>query len=600
MHNDSSRREQEVSLRPVTSDADAERPWPPGPRLIPKIPPWWDKAWSALRLDFIGIVFATLFFALSVTPSLLPRDWLYQGLVSGIMAAAGYGIGVLLGWLTKKLVLPRIVLSPPLPNLLSGLKIGVVVVAILTSILMLTFSAGWQRELEVVMGLEETATSAYLRTGGLSLLISALIIMVSRLLRIWARWTADEIGRRINIPGALATFLGGVVVGVLIITLVNGVLVRGFFAASNLAFSGRNDADKPGVVQPEAPQRSGSPESLIPWETLGRQGRAFAGGGLTAERLEQETGENAIEPVRVYVGLETASSPEVQAALAVAEIERAGAFDREVLVVATTTGTGWVNGTAAQAIELMYRGDTAIVATQYSFLPSALSFLGDREKVAESAITLFDAVHEAWAALPPRSRPDLLVYGESLGSQGSEAAFDGLADIRSKVDGALWVGPPHSNRIASQLIQRRDPGSLALAPRYADGLIVRFGASSEHLRDVDDQSWLSPRILYLRHPSDPVALWTPDLAFSRPDWLSEPRPPEVFPHMRWWPLVTLAQVSADLVNANAAPVGFGHNYGSFVLDGWVAIAKPRGWTQEDTDATREILTRVVPDAMATP
>ena len=36
-------------------------------------------AWGLLRLDFTGIGFGALFFCLSLTPSLLPRDWLFQG-----------------------------------------------------------------------------------------------------------------------------------------------------------------------------------------------------------------------------------------------------------------------------------------------------------------------------------------------------------------------------------------------------------------------------------------------------------------------------------------------------------------------------------------
>ena len=51
-------------------------------------------AWRLLRLDFTGIAFAALFFCLSLTPSLLPRDWLFAGLIGGITRPIGYGIGV--------------------------------------------------------------------------------------------------------------------------------------------------------------------------------------------------------------------------------------------------------------------------------------------------------------------------------------------------------------------------------------------------------------------------------------------------------------------------------------------------------------------------
>ena len=41
-------------------------------------------AWSLLRLKFVGVAFGAVFFCLSLTPSLLPRDWLFQGLIGGV------------------------------------------------------------------------------------------------------------------------------------------------------------------------------------------------------------------------------------------------------------------------------------------------------------------------------------------------------------------------------------------------------------------------------------------------------------------------------------------------------------------------------------
>jgi len=39
-----------------------------------------------------GLTGALIFYCLSLTPSLLPRDWLFQGLIGGINVAIGYGI----------------------------------------------------------------------------------------------------------------------------------------------------------------------------------------------------------------------------------------------------------------------------------------------------------------------------------------------------------------------------------------------------------------------------------------------------------------------------------------------------------------------------
>jgi uncharacterized membrane protein len=295
-----------------------------------------------------------------------------------------------------------------------------------------------------------------------------------------------------------------------------------------------------------------------------------------------------VAPIRVYVGLDSAGDPPSRADLAVAELRRTGAFGRAAIVVVTTTGRGWVNAVAAEAVELLYGGDTAIVATQYSYLPSWLSFLLDRERSKESGRAVLDAVQAAVAALPEEDRPRLLVYGESLGSQGSEAAFTSLADIRAQTDGVLWVGPPSSNVLWRALVDRRDPGTTEVAPVYASGLLVRFADSVADLRRPGT-AWLEPRILYLQNASDPIVWWTPDLLFDRPDWLDETRGADVHPAMTWFPLITFLQVSADLTHAKEVPDGHGHNYGDLILDGWVAVAAPEGWTARDTGRVRRVL-----------
>jgi uncharacterized membrane protein len=191
----------------------------------------------------------------------------------------------------------------------------------------------------------------------------------------------------------------------------------------------------------------------------------------------------------------------------------------------------------------MYGGGTAIVATQYSYLPSWLSFLLDRSRSEEAGRLLFDAVHARIEELPENARPRLLVYGESLGSHGSEAAFTTLTDIRAQADGVLWVGPPNSNRLWQALVERRDPGTREVEPVYSGGRVVRFAGDPDDI-GRPPTPWYAPRILYLQHPSDPIVWWSPELLFRRPDWLAEPRGVDVSPGMSWYPVVTFWQVSA--------------------------------------------------------
>lgn len=80
-----------------------------------------------------------------------------------------------------------------------------------------------------------------------------------------------------------------------------------------------------------------------------------------------------MEPIRTYVGLQGAETPEERARLALAELKRAGGFDRSVVVIVTPTGTGWIDPAALTALEYLHHGDVASVAVQYSYLNSPLS-----------------------------------------------------------------------------------------------------------------------------------------------------------------------------------------------------------------------------------
>src|SRR4029450_13230183 len=223
------------------------------------------------------------------------------------------------------------------------------------------------------------------------------------------------------LPRRVARPLGVVVVTVLIVFLVNGVLFQGLVDAMNSAFSVKDDGTEEGAVEPTASERSGSPASLVPWDDLGLQGRNFVGKGPTPGQL-------------------AAVSRRPRAAPAARELARAGGFDRSVLVVVTTTGTGWVDPAASDSLEYEFDGDTAMVAMQYSYLPSWMSFLVDQVKARDAGGALFDAVYGVWAQLPPDARPQLYVFGESLGTFGGEAAFRGVAGIGNRKDGGVWGG----------------------------------------------------------------------------------------------------------------------------------------------------------------
>lgn len=549
-------------------------------------------AWSLVRLDFAGIAVGALFFCLSLTPSLLPRDWLFAGLIGGINAAIGYGIGLLLGKALYRFALRNRTWWPPSKRTLYWLKALVVTGAATASVLMLIPAAAWQRQVSALMGMEGPATLGYLRTLIIAVAVGAALLATARLLRDTVRLLARWFIRRWHLHREVAQFIGTAIVVVLVVMLVNGVLYRGFLAGASRVFQPQNTTTREGVSQPTEPERSGSPESFAAWDTLGYQGRNFVASGPRTAELEKLNGAPAREPIRVYAGLHTAESDDQRIAVLLSELERTHAFDRKLLVIVPTTGTGWVNPVAARALELMYNGDTAMVGMQYSYLPSWISFMGDRKKSMDIGRLMIDAVQERWAQLPPEHRPKLVLYGESLGSMGGQGAFGWLPDIsRMGFSSVLWVGPPNASPLWRGLTARRDPGTPQARPRYDNGRTVRFSEAANAAEIADDTAapWEGTRVLFLQHPSDPIIWWSTDLLFSEPDWLVEPPGTDRTASMRWYPIITFWQVAADITNASSVPAGHGHNYGESVLDGWAAVAPPEGWTPEDTERIRVAL-----------
>lgn len=552
-----------------------------------------ERALRWLRLDLTGVAAAALFFCLSLTPSLLPRDWLSGGIIGGINAAIGYGIGIVVGSLVRWMFLRGRRWWPLARRRRLGLQAAVIAVSIGASLLMVIPAAAWQRQIAAIMGIDGPPTVAYLRTVAVALATGGLLIAVARVVKNAATALARQMIRRWNINDEVATFIGTAIVVALIIVLVNGVLLQGLIAGARTVFQPQNTATRAVVEPPTEPEKSGSATSFAAWDTLGFQGRNFVGTGPDAAELTGLNGRPAKEPIRIYAGLLTAPTLESQVAVLLSELQRTHAYDRKLLVIIPTTGTGWVDPIAARSIESMYNGDTALVAMQYSYLPSWISQLADRQKAVQAGRALVDAVHQRWLQWPASRRPRLALYGESLGSLAGQGAFGYLPDIvEMGFTSVLWVGPPNQSRLRQAITERRDPGTPEVQPRYDNGRTVRFAqaASAAEIAAVAAPPWQGTQVLFLQHASDPVVWWSPDLLLNEPDWLAEPPGFDRSPAMRWYPVVTFFQLSADMAgnvtDSTGAPPGHGHQYGDLQLDGWVAVAAPPGWTPADTDRVR--------------
>src|SRR5512132_4592931 len=242
---------------------------------------------------------------------------------------------------------------------------------------------------------------------------------------------------------------------------------------------------------------------------------------------------------------------------------------------------------AASSLEYLHRGNTALVGLQYSYLPSWVSFLVDRDEAAEAGVALYRHVHRRWAQLPAGDRPRLVIFRESLGSFGAEAAFRGsdgtasLANLVAGSDGALFTGPTASNRIWDQFTDGREPGTPVWRPVHDGGTKVQFANRPADLERADE-AWRHPRVLYVHHPSDPVGNATVEAFWRRPEWTDRPQGYDVPARAGWYPIVTGLQEVADLIAGFGATSGYGHNYGIDFVTGWAAVVPPEGWTAADS------------------
>jgi uncharacterized membrane protein len=250
-------------------------------------------------------------------------------------------------------------------------------------------------------------------------------------------------------------------------------------------------------------------------------------------------------------------------------------------VIITPTGTGWVDPAAIDSLEYLYRGDIASVAQQYSYLSSFLSLLVDPDYGEENARALFFEVYGHWRSLPESQRPKLYLHGLSLGAMNSERSADVFEILGALPSGALWSGPPFTSRHWRNLIKARNAGSPAWLPEYRDSSCIRF--MNQNGSPVPaDTPWGPMRIVYLQYASDAVAFFDVRDAYRAPDWMYEPRGPDVSPALRWYPIVSMMQSALDMLFANKAPMGYGHVYApAHYIDAWIQVTGIQDWPAGD-------------------
>jgi uncharacterized membrane protein len=534
----------------------------------------------ASSFSTVGLIVGLGLACISLTPSMLPRAVLVQGVLAGLVFALGYGIGATLHEIWKYMGLKS----------LKGKTARFVTwffacALILTAIYMLGKMANWQNSIHLLMEMDEIETAYPLTVVSIAVGTALVIVLTFRLILFIAAKVINGIARLL--PRRVAIVLGLAVVGYALVSLTTGVLLRSALHGLDNTFAALDRVLDDKYDPPEDDLASGSARSVISWDDIGRNGKRFVLYGPGQTDITKLLGREAKHPIRVYAGYNSGDGLEERARLVLDELKRIGGFERSMLIVAVPTGTGWLDPAAVDTVEYLHAGDTAIVGLQYSYLPSWLTLLVEPEASSRAAKAMFDAVYGHWSSLDPDKRPRLYLHGLSLGAFGSADTVDFLTILSDPIDGALWSGPPFPSKFWHTITNGRHSDSPQWLPVFRDSSVIRF-MNQDGFPDLVDAQWGPFRVVYLQYASDPMTFFSFDLAYMEPDWLGPDRGPDVSPDLKFYPLVTFLQVAFDMIVSTGVPSGYGHNFAAnHYIDAWIEVTAPRNWSAADTKKLKE-------------
>ena len=565
----------------------------PGVRMrgLRRLPP-------SFRAGLIGAEVATWG---AVSPSLLPHSWWATAANVGVLQGIGHGFatGASLALRPTGTNANRGPLPVPVRVAMTGMTLGVFVTSLRRRV----------RQEELVESDDVFKISSQLLGITLGTLGYGAVLLVGDAIQSFIDAINELLGKKL--PPVASWPLAIVGGGAVLVVAGDRMVVRRFVERASRQALELDREFMRGADQPRRPERSGSPESLVDWNTMGRQGRAVVAGGPRKEDIQRLLGGEAMEPIRIFVGLDTEHDQDPDfaemAAVAVQEMHRTGAFERGHIAVMSAAGTGWINDFHTSGFEFVTRGDSAIVAMQYSYLPSAYSYLADRTNPVRSSRVLIEAIRRELDTLDPDSRPKLYVGGESLGAYGVSDAFETVDEFLTQTAGGVFTGTPGFAHNYSELTKHRAKGSPQRLPLIDGGRHVRFTAHPAHIRhdfrgEAYAHPWEEPRYVFAQHASDPVVWWEPNLAWRAPDWLKEPgsrgvpapraQHLDALDTMRWMPLVTFWQIGIDQLPSKDYPSPHGHNYHDETVAYWNAVVHGQGDAAGKGLLTRPELVRV--------
>ncbi len=187
----------------------------------------------AASISATGLILALAFFCISLTPSLLPRVFVVQGVLSGVVFAAGYGIGRAGYWVWKFMELRD------MTGRLARIVTWILVVSLtLTAIFTLSRMTTWQNSIRLRMEMAPFDQAYPVDVLFVAIGTALVVILLVRLLLSAANWAVGVINR--YMPHRISIVLGGTVFVLLLLSFVNGVILKAALHAMDESFAAMN------------------------------------------------------------------------------------------------------------------------------------------------------------------------------------------------------------------------------------------------------------------------------------------------------------------------------------------------------------------------
>src|SRR6476619_1867364 len=194
------------------------------------------------RYTLPGAWVAVAFACLSFTPSLVPRPGAYQGVVCGIGAAIGYGLGVLGARVWRDFAdRPA---RPTRPRSWRAFLIAAPIIVLVCYLL----GQRWQGQIRDLMNAEPESFGSKLMLPVVAALLFVGLVAAARGIRHFFWWVARLLSRWMGPRPARA--LGWVVAAALTVGLLSGVLVDGILAVTDRIFAVKDTGTSDDSVQP--------------------------------------------------------------------------------------------------------------------------------------------------------------------------------------------------------------------------------------------------------------------------------------------------------------------------------------------------------------